>query len=191
MDGALVRRGRARIRRARDEHDDPPAVERRSASAAAGTPAKLQTSWPCSGSPGTRSGRDSAPSAITSWSPSSRPPDVSARRPAGRSRDLDLEELDAVPREQLPRPAALRDRSMADELPQLAQAHRELRLSVDEDDLVVVAEESRSSTAVAIPPKPPPRMSVRGSRLICARRRPRARSARTCRRTAGRGSSAP
>ena len=54
--------------------------------------------------------------------------------------DLRLEELDAVPREQRPRPAAVGDGSVTDELPQLAQPHGELRLAVDEHDLVVVAQ---------------------------------------------------
>ena len=113
-----------------------------SASAAAGTPAKLHTSCPCSASPGTRSGRGSAPSAITSRSPSSR----TARRfhPPRRRVDLGdlrLDELDAVAGEPLPRTAALGDRAEPGQLPQLAQSHRKLWLTVDEHELVVVPEQ--------------------------------------------------
>ena len=49
-----------------------------------------------------------------------------------------------------------------------------------------------SSTAAAIPPKPPPRTSVRALTTPAARgRRPRPRSARTCRRTPAPSPSAP
>ena len=44
--------------------------------------------------------------------------------------------------EQRPCPAALSDRPVTDESPQLAEPHRELRLPVDEDDLVVVPEQA-------------------------------------------------
>jgi hypothetical protein len=50
--------------------------------------------------------------------------------------DLGFDELDPVPLEQPTLAAALGDGRVADELPQLAQPHRESRLSIDEYDLV-------------------------------------------------------
>src|SRR5262249_24735564 len=56
--------------------------------------------------------------------------------------DVRLDERDAVPLEQAARAAPLGNRRDADELPELAQPHRELGLAVDEDDLVIVAEQA-------------------------------------------------
>ena len=119
-----------------------PPPNRASASAAAGTPANAQTSWPCSARPGTSSGRDTAPSAITRWSASKRPIVVwAARLPGWISVISSWTNVIPCSREQRPRPAPFGDRPETDEHPQLAQPHPEVRVPVDEDDLVVVAEE--------------------------------------------------
>ncbi len=55
--------------------------------------------------------------------------------------DLLLDDPDAVLREARPRAASILDRADADERPQLAQAHPELRLPVDEHDVVAVAQQ--------------------------------------------------
>ena len=67
---------------------------------------------------------------------------VSAARASGSiEEDLLLDDADSVALEQRAAPAALRDRAVTDELPELAQPHRERGLPVDEHDLVLVAEQ--------------------------------------------------
>jgi hypothetical protein len=56
--------------------------------------------------------------------------------------DLRLDELDPVPLEQPTFPAALGDGRVADELPELAQPHRERGRAVDEDDLVLGSQQA-------------------------------------------------
>jgi hypothetical protein len=50
-----------------------------------------------------------------------------------------MHELDPAARQPPPRAASLRDRPHADQLPELAQAHRELLLGVDQHRHVIVA----------------------------------------------------
>ena len=144
--GTRTRRGPAGTGTARRRSGStmrPPVESPRAPAAAAGTPAKPQTSCPCSASPGTRSGRETAPSAITSWSPSSAAVGRLGR-PRGRvdREDLLLDDADSVTLEQ----RAL-DRLPSAIVPWPTSSHSlrspivNCRLAVDEHDLVVVAEQ--------------------------------------------------
>ena len=144
-DGALVRSRRARVRSAGDEDEDPAAFEGpqglgRSRDAVEGPDVVSILRQP---------GHEVRPryraeryDQVVAVEPPIRHVGASLR---GIDRvDLGLNELNAMPCEQLARPGAVGDRSVADELPQLAQPHREPRAAVDQDDLVIVLIEQPS-----------------------------------------------
>jgi hypothetical protein len=135
---AFVGRRRAGVRRTRDEDDDTAAPElgERSGSArdAGERPDVVPVLDECGHEVGARDGTERDDEAIRR---------ERARTRLGESscgvdrRDLRLDELDPVPLEQPTFPAALGHGRVADELPELAQPHRESGLAVDEDDLVL------------------------------------------------------
>ncbi len=143
-------------------------------------------SWPCSARPGTRSGRETAPSAITRWSPSSRPLVVSAARAAGS-----IERISSSTTRTPRSPSSARALLPSAIEPCPTSAHSLRRPIVNSGlrstSTTSCSSPSRrfSSTEAAMPPKPPPRIE----RPVVTRRdarvrRLRPRSARTRRRTA-------
>ena len=142
MDGALVRGRRARVGGARDEDEDAAAAEPRERVGCGGNAGERPDVVAVLGQardelgPRHRTERDHEVIGVEAA-------DRRLGRPAAGVDlgDLLLDERDPALGEQRPRPAPFGDRAETDERPQLAEAHPEVRIVVDEDDLVVVAEE--------------------------------------------------
>ena len=193
VERALVRRRRARVGSAGDQDQEAAAVEsleRRGCGWDAGEGPDVVPVLGEAGDevgPGDGAERDHEVVGV----------EPAARRLGGPSRRVDRENLllddahSTLP-EQRPSPAALGDRAVPDERPQLAEAHRELRLAVDEHDLVLVPEQALQLDGGGDASE----ASAENERSVVTRpdarvRRLRPRSVRTCRRTPARATSAP